>query len=40
MRQILTEGFGVAETNTIYKMLADSVTGQQIVALTISTSMK
>src|SRR5688572_9507156 len=40
MRVILTEAFGVADTNTIYKTLADSVTGQQIVALTITTSMK
>ena len=40
MRQILTEAFGVADTNTIYKTLAESVAGQQIVALTMSVSMK
>jgi hypothetical protein len=40
MRLILTEAFGVADTNTIYKTLADSVTGQQIVGLTLSASMK
>ena len=40
MRQILTDAFGVADTNTIYKMLADSVAGQQLVAMTLSLSMK
>ena len=40
MRAILTEAFGVADTNTIYKTLAESLTGQQIVALTMSVSMK
>jgi hypothetical protein len=40
MRQILTEAFGVADTNTIYKTLADSVAGQQLVAMTLSLSMK
>jgi hypothetical protein len=40
MRTILTEAFGVADTNTIYKMLADSVTGQQIVGMTLSLNMK
>ena len=40
MRAILTEAFGVADTNTIYKTLADSLTGQQIVGLTMSVSMK
>ena len=40
MRQILTEAFGVADTNTIYKTLADSVAGQQLVAMTLSMSMK
>ena len=40
MRQILTEAFGVGDTNTIYKTLADSVAGQSLVALTLSTSMK
>jgi len=40
MRTILTEAFGVADTNTIYKTLADSVAGQQLVALTMSVSMK
>jgi hypothetical protein len=40
MRTILTEAFGVADTNTIYKTLADSVAGQQLVALTQSVSMK
>jgi hypothetical protein len=40
MRTILTEAFGVADTNTIYKTLADSVAGQQLVALTLSVSMK
>ena len=34
MRTILTEAFGVADTNTIYKTLADSVAGQQLVAMT------
>jgi hypothetical protein len=40
MRAILTEAFGVAETNTIYKTLADSVAGQQLVALTTSVTMQ
>jgi hypothetical protein len=40
MRQILTEAFGVADTNTIYKTLADSVAGQQLVAMTLTLSMK
>ena len=40
MRQILTEAFGVADTNTIYKMLADSVAGQQLVAMTLTLNMK
>ena len=40
MRQILTEAFGVADTNTIYKTLADSVAGQQLVAMTLALSMK
>lgn len=40
MRQILTEAFGVGDTNTIYKTLADSVAGQQLVAMTLSLSMK
>ena len=40
MRTILTEAFGVADTNTIYKTLADSVVGQQIVLMTSSVSMK
>jgi hypothetical protein len=40
MRTILTEAFGVADTNTIYKTLADSVTGQQIVALTQTLTMQ
>jgi hypothetical protein len=40
MRQILTDAFGVADTNTIYKTLADSVAGQQLVAMTLSLSMK
>ena len=40
MRTILTEAFGVADTNTIYKTLADSVAGQQLVALTMGVSMK
>ena len=40
MRLILTEAFGVADTNTIYKTLADSVTGQQLVALTLTLNMK
>jgi hypothetical protein len=40
MRQILTDAFGVADTNTIYKMLADSVAGQQLVAMTLTLSMK
>jgi len=40
MRTILTEAFGVADTNTIYKTLADSVVGQQIVLMTNSVSMK
>jgi hypothetical protein len=40
MRQILTDAFGVADTNTIYKQLADSVAGQQLVAMTLSLSMK
>jgi hypothetical protein len=40
MRTILTEAFGVADTNTIYKTLADSVTGQQIVGMTLTLSMK
>ena len=40
MRQILTDAFGVADTNTIYKLLADSVAGQQLVAMTLTLSMK
>jgi hypothetical protein len=40
MRQILTEAFGVADTNTIYKTLADSVAGQQLVAMTLALNMK
>jgi hypothetical protein len=40
MRQILTEAFGVADTNTIYQTLADSVAGQQLVAMTLTLSMK
>lgn len=40
MRTILTEAFGVADTNTIYKTLADSVAGQQLVAMTLTLSMK
>ena len=40
MRTILTEAFGVADTNTIYKQLAESVTGQQIVAMTQTLSMQ
>jgi hypothetical protein len=40
MRQILTEAFGVADTNTIYKTLADSVAGQQLVAMTLTLNMK
>jgi hypothetical protein len=40
MRQILTEAFGVGDTNTIYKTLADSVAGQQLVAMTLSLNMK
>jgi|SRR5437016_1833062 len=40
MRQILTEAFGVGDTNTIYKTLADSVAGQQLVAMTLTLSMK
>ena len=40
MRTILTEAFGVAETNTIYKTLADSVAGQQLVAMTLTLNMK
>lgn len=40
MRQILTEAFGVADTNTIYKTLADSVAGQQLVAMTLTLGMK
>jgi hypothetical protein len=40
MRTILTEAFGVADTNTIYKTLADSVAGQQLVAMTLAVSMK
>ena len=40
MRQILTEAFGVGDTNTIYKMLADSVAGQQLVAMTLTLNMK
>ncbi len=40
MRQILTEAFGVADTNAVYRTLAESVSGQQIVALTVSVNMK
>lgn len=40
MRLILTEAFGVADTNTIYRTLAESVSGQTLVALTLSVSMK
>jgi hypothetical protein len=40
MRTVLTEAFGVADTNTIYKTLADSVTGQQIVGMTLTLNMK
>lgn len=40
MRQILTEAFGVADTNTIYRALAESVSGQTLVALTLSVGMK
>ena len=40
MRTILTEAFGVEDTNTTYKTLADSVAGQQLVALTQRVSMR
>jgi hypothetical protein len=40
MREILTEAFGVGDTNTIYKTLADSVAGQQLVAMTLTLDMK